>query len=76
MEGAEIPFQWIGGTIRVDWCDECDNLAGGLKHIRLADTALTRYISQIVGDVKVWKHVHDHQLTYIRATHMVRVHFL
>jgi len=76
MEGAEITLQWFGGTIRVDWCDECDNLAGRLKHIRPPDTTLTRYISQIVGDAKVWKHFHDHQLTYIRATHMVPVYFM
>lgn len=25
---------------------------------------------QIVGDIKVWKHVRDHQLTYVRAIHM------
>ena len=76
MEGAEISLQWTGGSIRVDWYDECDNLAGRLKCIRLPDTALTLYISKVVGDVKIWKHVRDHQLTYIRATHMVRVRIL
>jgi len=44
------------------------------RDIRLPDAALTSQVSKIVGDVKVWKHVRDHQLAYIRTTHMVRAH--
>lgn len=75
MEGAETPFQWTRGTIRINRRDEYDNLAGGLKYIWLLDTALTFQISKIVGEVKVWKRIRDHQLTYIRALHMARIYF-
>ena len=32
--------------------------------------------SEIVGDANAWKHVHDHQLTYVRAIHMVSIRLL
>lgn len=76
MEGTEIPLQWTEGTVRADWHDERGNLAGKLKHTRLHGPIFIICIPEIVGDVKIWKCVHDHQLTYTRAIHMVRICFL
>ena len=44
------------------------------RSIWLPNAALTSQVSKVVGDVKVWKHARDHQLAYIRTTHMVRAH--
>lgn len=44
------------------------------RNIRLPDAALTSQVSKVVGDVKVWKHVRNHQLAYVRTTHTVRTH--
>jgi len=66
FDGLEELHELIGATNVTTW-----QVGRG---IRFPDATLTSQVSKVVGDVKVWKHVRDHQLAYIRTTHMVRAH--
>jgi hypothetical protein len=67
FSGLDELYELTGATNVTTW--QVDSKISGYM------TPYSLCASEVVGDVKVWKHINDHQLTYIRATHMVRMHF-